>query len=98
MNIRKITAVITVTAMLAGMTGCFLKPNKLSPATLEKYAKKYGAEMYDNAADFSFEYRSLYGDYYLISDGISVRVKEGDVSKALEYADELSPYYDDCIE
>lgn len=98
MNIRKIAAVISVTAMLTGMTGCFLKPNKLSPAALEKYAKKYGAEMYDNASDFTFEYRSLCGDYYLISDGICVRVKDGDVAKALDYTDELSPYYDEGIE
>lgn len=98
MKKKIITAAVSVMVMTSGITGCFIKPNKLSPAALEKYAKKYGAEMYDDAADFAFEYRSLCGDYYLISDGICARVKDGDIAKALDYTDELSPYYDECIE
>lgn len=96
-TVIKILAFAVASSALLNMTGCFFKQNKIGPAAVEKYAKKYGAEMYKDASDFAYKYKGLFGDYYLICDGICIRVKGDDVKKAVDYAGDLSDYYDKDI-
>ena len=96
-TVIKILVAAVASSALLNMTGCFFKQNKIGPAALEKYAKKYGAEMYKDPSDFSYKYKGLYGDYYLICDGICIRAKNEDISKAVDYAGDLSVYYDEDI-
>ena len=80
-------------AVLLSLSGCARNPMGLG--ALENYAKKYGAEKYTDAREFSHAYKDAYGDFSEFSEGLYVRAKGDEVRSALRNSDELSAYYDE---
>lgn len=95
-RIRSGISILLSASMLLALPGC-MKRDPFGPVALEKYAKENGAEMFDNARDFSHYYKDLYGDISEISDGICVNARGEDVKQALDFTDDLAFFYNENI-
>ena len=95
-RIRSGVSILLSASMFLALPGC-MKRDPFGPRALENYAKENGAEVFDDARDFSHTYKDLYGDFSEIEDGICVRARGDDVEQALDFTDELAFFYNEKI-
>lgn len=95
-NLKAIIAITLTASAALSLTGC-LGGGKLSPATLAKVSKEYGAELYEDPDDFSDDLIDSYdeGDF---DDGLYICVKDKDVKHAVDDVDFIpDSFYDKSI-
>ena len=93
---RGIISIVIVASIVFSFAGCSLGGTKFGPSALAKYAKDYGADLYEDGEDFhdGVEYMDDTGD---LEDGVYIHAEGDDIRDAMEQTFIIGGFYDSSV-
>ena len=93
---RGIISIAIVASIVFSFAGCSLGGAKFGPSALAKYAKDYGADLYEDGEDFhdEVEYMDDTGD---LEDGVYIHAEGDDIRDAMEQTFIIGGFYDSSV-
>ena len=93
---RGIISIAIVASIVFSFAGCSLGGAKFGPSALAKYAKDYGADLYEDGEDFhdGVEYMDDTGD---LEDGVYIHAEGDDIRDAMEQTFIIGGFYDSSV-
>ena len=95
-KIRSVISVAVIASMALCLAGCSLGGVKFGPSALAKYAKDYGADLYEDGGDFydGVEYMDDTGD---LEGGVYIHAEGDDIRDAMEQTFIIGGFYDSSV-
>ena len=95
-KIRSVISAAVIASMALCLAGCNLGGAKFGPSALAKYAKDYGADLYEDGGDFhdEVEYMDDTGD---LEGGVYIHAEGDDIRAAMEQTFILGRFYDSSV-
>ena len=95
-KIRSVISVAVIASMALCLAGCSLGGVKFGPPALAKYAKDYGADLYEDGGDFhdEVEYMDDTGD---LEDGVYIHAEGDEIRDAMKQTFIIGGFYDSSV-
>ena len=95
-KIQSVISAAVIASMALSLAGCNFGSVKFGPSALAKYAKDYGAELYEDGGDFhdEVEYMDDTGD---LEEGVYLHAEGDEIRDAMKQTFIIGDFYDSSV-